>query len=70
MLIGVPSRRRITLKFVMVSYFVDGKIADHHYGYDFQPKFRIRSLDVADTLVEFGQQSTVYSTIQNIPGVS
>jgi hypothetical protein len=49
--------------------FVDGKIADYHYGYDFQPKFRIRSLDVADTLVEFGQQSVVYSTLQNIPGV-
>lgn len=48
--------------------FVDDKVADYHYGYDFQPKFRIRSLDVADTLVEFDQQSTVYSTIQHAPG--
>jgi hypothetical protein len=48
--------------------FVDDKVADYHVGYDFQPKFHIRSLDVADTLVEFDQQSTVYSTIQHAPG--
>lgn len=43
-------------------------VIDHHYGYDFTPKLRIKVLDVAETLVEYGQQVPVYLTVDNAQG--
>ena len=45
--------------------FVNTTIIDHHYGYDFSGKLRIKSLAVTDTLVEFNQQVSVYTEVEN-----
>jgi hypothetical protein len=51
---------------------LDGKLAvgnhvvDCHYGYNFSPKPRIKSLAAIDTLVEFNQQVPIYSQIDNV----
>ena len=40
-------------------------VVDYHYGYNFSPKPRIKSLAAIDTLVEFNQQVPIYSQIDN-----
>lgn len=45
--------------------YVGTEIIDYHHGYDFTGSLRIKSMAVADTLVEFNQQVPVYSTIEN-----
>lgn len=48
--------------------YANGKVIDHHYGYNFTPPLRIKSLAVNNTNVEFGQQVTVYLTVENAAG--
>ena len=48
--------------------FLGDEIVDHHYGYHFEGKVRIKSLAVSDTLVEFKQPVRVYSAIENAAG--
>jgi hypothetical protein len=45
--------------------YVGTDVIDYHYGYDFTGSLRIKSLAVADTLVEFDQQVPVYATVEN-----
>lgn len=45
--------------------YANGKIIDHHYGYDFTPKLRIKSLSAFGTTVEFGQAVPVFLTVEN-----
>lgn len=40
-------------------------IVDYHYGYNFEGSLRIKSLAVSDTLAEFNEQVTFYTTIEN-----
>lgn len=48
--------------------YANGKIIDYHYGYDFTAPLRIKSLAVNNTNVEFGQQVTVFLTVENAGG--
>lgn len=48
--------------------YVNEDVVDFHYGYDFTGKFRIQSLAVTDTLVEFNDQVPVYSSVENAGG--
>lgn len=48
--------------------YVGTGVIDHHYGYDFSGKARIKSLAVTDTLVEFSQQVPVHVATENISG--
>ena len=45
--------------------YANTQVIDYHYGYDFTGSLRIKSLAVADTLVEFNQQVPVYTTVEN-----
>jgi hypothetical protein len=42
-------------------------VVDYHYGYDFTPDFRIKSLASAKTAYEFGELANIYITIDNAP---
>lgn len=48
--------------------YANGKIIDYHYGYDFNPPLRIKSIAVNNTNVEFGQQIPVFLTVENAGG--
>jgi hypothetical protein len=48
--------------------YANSKVIDYHYGYDFTPDVRIKSLAVNNTNVEFGQQTTVFLTVENAAG--
>lgn len=48
--------------------YANSKVIDYHYGYDFIPDVRIKSLAVNNTNVEFGQQTTVFLTVENAAG--
>lgn len=41
------------------------KVVDYSYGYNFNGKFLIQSLASTDSLVEFNQQVSVYSSVRN-----
>ena len=45
--------------------YVGREVVDYHYGYDFEGRLRIKSLDVLDTLVEYNQQVLVFAEIEN-----
>lgn len=45
--------------------YVGSEIIDYHHGYGFTGSLRIKSMAVADTLVEFNQQVPVYTKIEN-----
>ncbi len=45
--------------------YVGSDIVDFHYGYNFDGKLRIKSLDVMDTLAAYNQQVSVFSEIEN-----
>jgi Concanavalin A-like lectin/glucanases superfamily len=45
--------------------YVGNDVVDYHYGYDFEGVFRIKSLNVSDTVVAFNQEVSVYSEIEN-----
>ena len=48
--------------------YANDNIIDYHYGYDFTPLLRIKSLAVNNTNVEFGQQVVVFLTVENAGG--
>jgi hypothetical protein len=48
--------------------YANEKVIDYHYGYDFTPDIRIKSLAVNNTNVEFGQQVNVFLTVENAAG--
>lgn len=48
--------------------YVGPEIIDYHFGYEFAGRPRIKSLAVADTLVEFNQVVPVYTAVDNSPG--
>ena len=48
--------------------YLGDDVVDYHYGYNFEGKLRIKSLDVQDSLVEFNQQVPVYSVTENETG--
>jgi hypothetical protein len=48
--------------------YANGRIIDYHYGYDFAPPLRIKSLAVNTTNVEFGQPIAVFLTVENAGG--
>ncbi|MDH5248824.1 MAG: T9SS type A sorting domain-containing protein [Cyclobacteriaceae bacterium] len=45
--------------------YVGSDIVDFHYGYNFDGKLRIKSLDVMDTLAAYNQQVPIFSEIEN-----
>ncbi len=45
--------------------YANDKVIDYHYGFDFTPGVRIKSLGVASTNAEYGQQIPVYLTVDN-----
>lgn len=45
--------------------YANGRVIDYHYGYDFTPPLRIKSLAVNNTNVEFGQQVVIFLTVEN-----
>jgi len=45
--------------------YIGNTVVDHYYGYNFEGSLRIKALAVADTLVEFNEQITFYSTVEN-----
>lgn len=48
--------------------YIGDDVVDHHYGYDFDGKLRIKSLDAGDTLAAYNQQVPVHSAIENATG--
>jgi hypothetical protein len=42
-------------------------VVDYHYGYDFNPLFRIKSVASSKSAYEFGELIDVYATIDNAP---
>ncbi len=42
-------------------------VIDYHYGYSFDPLFRIKSFSAEQDLLEFNQQVTLYVTVENAP---
>ena len=62
-LVYLPAGATLTDQDGMLYYGDD--IVDYNFGYNFEGKLRIKSLDAMDTVVEFGQQAIVYSTIEN-----
>jgi hypothetical protein len=47
-------------------FYLGTEVIDYHYGYNFLGSPRIKSLAVADTLVELSQQVHVFTTVENI----
>ena len=66
LLVYLPSGA--TLEEKQGKLYIGDKIVDYNIGYHFEGKFRIKSLAVVDTLVEFKQPVIVYSTIENATG--
>ena len=50
--------------------YVGNAIVDHHYGYDFAGRPRIKSIAVTDTLVVFNQVVPVYTEVENAPAAT
>lgn len=51
--------------------YVNNKVIDYHYGSDFTPKLRIKSLAANRSTVVFGEQVSVHLTVENAgPGVT
>lgn len=48
--------------------YLGNTVVDYNYGYNFEGRLRIKSLDVQDTMVEFNQQVPVFSAIENNTG--
>jgi hypothetical protein len=48
--------------------YLGDTVVDYHYGYNFEGSLRIKSISVNDTLVEFNEQVSFYSTIENVTG--
>ncbi len=46
--------------------YANGWVIDHHYGYDFTPEVRIKSLAVSNTFVEYGKAIPVFLTMENV----
>ena len=44
-------------------------VVDYHYGYNFEGTLRIKSLAATDTLAEFNDEVSFYSTIENASGI-
>lgn len=47
--------------------YAGNEVIDYHYGYDFNPPARIKSLAVLDTLVEYNQEVPIYLATENVP---
>lgn len=45
--------------------YLDQSIIDYHYGYNFESKLRIKSLEATDTLVQFGQEAILYASVDH-----
>ncbi len=43
----------------------DGKVIDYHFGYNFSPALRIKSLSTTSTLREFNEPVTFYVVVEN-----
>lgn len=63
LLVYVPTG--ITLRSTNGKLYADAGIIDHHYNYDYTGSLRIKSLSVVDTLVEIGQEVSIYTAIEN-----
>jgi hypothetical protein len=48
--------------------YLGDDVVDYHVDYNFEGKLRIKSLAVVDTMIEFGEQITVFATIENAVG--
>ncbi|MEJ0030518.1 MAG: LamG-like jellyroll fold domain-containing protein [Bacteroidota bacterium] len=44
---------------------IDDKVIDYHYGYDFNPALRIKSIAAKDQNVAFASTATVYASVDN-----
>ena len=42
-------------------------VIDYHYGYDFNPVFRLKSFSSKDSILAFNQSTLLYATIENAP---
>lgn len=42
-------------------------VVDYHYGYDYDPLFRIKALAAVDSVAEFGDAVEIYATVENEP---
>lgn len=40
-------------------------VIDYHYGYNFDPVFRIKSFSTKNSLLEVNKETTIYATIEN-----
>lgn len=43
----------------------NNKVVDHHYGFDFTPKLRIKALGAATTQVTYGQEVEIFLEVEN-----
>lgn len=48
--------------------YLGEKIVDYFYGYNYQPKLRIKSLDVDTTVVGFNKSVPIYAKVENSSG--
>lgn len=46
---------------------IGDKIVDYHYGYNFTPPFRVRSIASEETNYPFASAATIYASIDNAP---
>lgn len=63
MLVYVPAGTSLTEEGGKL--YANDIVVDYHHGYDFTPAVRIKSFSAAHTSVEFGQEVTVYLTVEN-----
>ncbi|WP_160118623.1 LamG-like jellyroll fold domain-containing protein [Chryseotalea sanaruensis] len=47
--------------------FANDEVVDHHYGYDYTTKMRIKALSTNNTTVEFNEALSFFVTTENIP---
>ncbi|HEX5168674.1 MAG TPA: LamG-like jellyroll fold domain-containing protein [Cyclobacteriaceae bacterium] len=63
MLTFLPAGSTITVKGNKL--YVDEHVIDYHYGYDFNPVFRIKSLAADKTTAAFGDDINLFATVEN-----
>jgi len=49
---------------------IDDKVIDYHYGYDFTPPFRVKSIGAKETNLAFASAATVYASVDNAPAAT
>jgi hypothetical protein len=47
--------------------FAGDHVIDHHFGYNFEPAFRIKSFSAETNLLEYSDETIIYATVENPP---